>query len=158
MQLRLILPILLVLLLSVTMFTGCSGGGTVDISGDNAPVNTGGSDVLSSEDAQAIREMATAYWEAFNAYDVETVMSYMEDSWREEHEDVIRDEISRLKNGFLFIKNVKLDITEESPPVIIGDNEVEMLFRLGTPLGDKHSYFRIVKTGDEWKVCFSEER
>ncbi|MFC2058269.1 hypothetical protein ACFLTS_01300 [Chloroflexota bacterium] len=155
MRLRLILPILLVLLLSVTMFTGCSGEGKVDISGDDAAE---GSDTLSSEDLQAIRDMATAYWEAFNAYDAETAMSFMEDSWRVEHEEALRDELTRLKNGFLFIKNVKLDVTEESPPTVIGDNEVEMLFKLGTPLGDKHSYFRIVKIGDEWKVCFSEER
>jgi hypothetical protein len=151
----LILTILVVLLLSVTVFAGCSGEGKVDISGD---VNAEGSDELSTEDSQVIREMVTAYWEAFNAYDIETVMSYMEDSWRVEHEDVLRDEINRLKTGFLFIKNVKLDVTEESPPTLIGDNEVEMLFRLGTPIGDKHSYFRIVKLGDEWKVCFSEER
>ena len=56
MRLRLILPILLVLLLSVTMFAGCSGEGKVDISGD---VNAEGSDELSAEDIQAIRDMAT---------------------------------------------------------------------------------------------------
>jgi len=112
----------------------------------------------SSEDTDAVRAVVMAYWEAFNAYDVDGVFSYLEDNWRQQDGDKLKREISQLKNGFLLLRNVKLKVEEESPPVLIGDGEAEMMVRLGTPIGFKHDYFRLVKIGDEWKISFSEER
>ena len=106
-----------------------------------------------SGETEAIRQVIMAYWEAFNAYDVERVLSYMEDSWRKERSETVRGDIGRMK---LF--RVKLGVEEESPPVIIGNGEAEMMIKLNTPIGVKHDYFRLVKVGEEWKVSFSEER
>lgn len=114
--------------------------------------------ILSSKDADAIRGVVMAYWKAFNAYDVDKVLSYLEDGWRQQDEDKLRREISQLKKGFLFIKNVKLEVFEESPPARVGDGEAEMMVRLKTPVGFTHDYFRLVKIGDEWKINFSEQR
>ena len=106
-----------------------------------------------SEETEAIRQVVMAYWEAFNAYDVERVLSYMEDSWRKERSEALRGDIGRMR---LF--RVKLGVEEESPPVITGNGEAEMMIKLSTPIGVKHDYFRLVKVGAEWKIGFSEER
>jgi hypothetical protein len=106
-----------------------------------------------SGETEAIRQVIMAYWEAFNAYDVERVLSYMEGSWRKERSETVRGDIGRMK---LF--RVKLGVEEESPPVITGNGEAEVMIKLSTPIGVKHDYFRLVKVGEEWKVSFSEER
>lgn len=105
------------------------------------------------DETGAIRQVIMAYWEAFNAYDVEKVLSHMEDSWRNEHGEALKRDIAQMK-----MFRVKLGVEEESPPVITGKGEAEMMIKLNTPIGIKHDYFRLVKVGEEWKISFSEER
>ena len=74
-----------------------------------------------SQEAEALRALAFAYWEAFNAYDADGVLAFLEEGYGREREEKIRGDIGRLK---LF--SVQLGVTEESPPSMVDEDEWEM--------------------------------
>jgi len=162
MQCRVKLLILAAVLLLLTLVSSLPMSAIISSTTATSRVSTaaasGEAAILSPKDTNAVRGAVMAYWKAFNAYDIDKVLSYLEDGWRQQDEGNLRREISQLKNGFLFIKNVKLRVSEESPPAPIGDGEAEMMVRLQTPVGFTHDYFRLVKIGDKWKINFSEQR
>ena len=105
-----------------------------------------------AEEADALRQMAFDYWEAFNAYDADRVLEFLEEGYGQEREEKIRGDIGRLK---LF--SVQLGVTEESPPSIVGEDEREMYLTMKEPLGTRRIRMAFREVGGEWKITFSEE-
>ena len=105
-----------------------------------------------AEEVDALRQMAFDYWEAFNAYDADRVLEFLEEGYGQEREEKIRGDIGRLK---LF--SVQLGVTEESPPSRVDEYEREMYLTMKEPLGTRRIRMAFREVGGEWKITFSEE-
>ena len=102
--------------------------------------------------ADTFRQMTFDYWEAFNAYDADRVLEFLEEGYGREREEKIRGDIGRLK---LF--SVQLGVTEESPPSIVDEDEWEMYLTMKEPLGTRRIRMAFREVDGEWKITFSEE-
>ena len=107
---------------------------------------------ISAGEAEDLRLLAFAYWEAFNSYDVDRTLSYLEDSYRAEQEDKIRSDIGQIKTF-----RAKLHVSEKSPPEMISLTEGMMYLTMKEPIGTRTILMAFVKTGGEWKITFAEE-
>ncbi len=105
-----------------------------------------------SREAETLRELAFAYWEAFNAYDAYRTLAYLEDEYRRQREEEIRDDIGKIK---LF--RVHLGVSEETPPWIVGPDEREMYLTMKEPLGTRRIRMAFREVAGEWKIIFAEE-
>ena len=103
-------------------------------------------------EAETFRRMTFEYWEAFNAYDADRVLEFLEEAYGQEREEKIRSDIGRLK---LF--SVQLGVTEESPPSMVDEDEWEMYLTMKEPLGTRRIRMAFRQVDGEWKVVFSEE-
>lgn len=108
--------------------------------------------VADPDEAEALRELAFDYWEAFNAYDPDRTLAYMEDEYREQREEQVRTEIGRID---LF--NVQLGVSEEAPPWIIDGGGREMYLTLKEPLGTRRIRMEFRDVEGEWKITFAQE-
>ena len=104
------------------------------------------------EEADTFRQMTFDYWEAFNAYDADRVLGFLEEGYGREREEKIRGDIGRLK---LF--SVQLGVTEEGPPSMVDEDEWEMYLTMKEPLGTRRIRMAFREVGGEWKITFSEE-
>ena len=104
------------------------------------------------EEADTFRQMTFDYWEAFNAYDADRVLGFLEEGYGREREEKIRGDIGRLK---LF--SVQLGVTEESPPSMVDEDEWEMYLTMKEPLGTRRIRMAFREVDGEWKITFSEE-
>lgn len=104
------------------------------------------------EQAQTFRRMTFEYWEAFNAYDADRVLEFLEQAYGREREEKIRSDIGRLK---LF--SVQLGVAEESPPSMVAEDEWEMYLTMKEPLGTRRIRMAFRQVDGEWKITFSEE-
>jgi hypothetical protein len=107
---------------------------------------------ITEEDVEAARQVVFAYLEAFNNYDVEGTLAFLEESLRQEREESITSEIGQMESF-----SVKLGVEEEAEPAITPDGKVEIKIKLTTPLGDKHVTYQLVKINGEWKICLAVE-
>ena len=105
-----------------------------------------------TDEIEALRQLAFNYWEAFNSYDADQVLSYLEEDYRKERESAIRRDIGRIK---LF--KVKLGVSEESPPQMTGPGEGEMFLRMKEPLGTRRIRMAFREVEDGWKITYSQE-
>ena len=96
--------------------------------------------------------LAFEYWEVFNSYDVDRTLSYLEDSYRAEREDKIRSDIGQIK-----MFQVRLHVSEKSPPEMISLTEGMMYLNMKEPIGTRTILMAFLKTGGEWKITFAEE-
>ena len=108
--------------------------------------------VADPEEAGMLRELAFGYWEAFNAYDPDRVLAYLEDEYRQQREEQVRTEIGRID---LF--NVQLGVTEEAPPWIIDGGKREMYLTMKEPLGTRRIRMEFRDVEGEWKITFAQE-
>lgn len=99
-----------------------------------------------------MRELAFSYWEAFNAYDADLVLSYLEESYRATRHRLIRDEIDTI-SAF----GVQLGVREESPPVVLSDGTAEMFMELKEPLGTRRIRMAFSRIEADWIIVFAEE-
>jgi hypothetical protein len=104
------------------------------------------------EDIEAARQVVSAYWEAYNSYDVDGVLALLEDSWREERADAIAGEIGQMKTF-----GITLNAEEEAEPEVTADGTVAIKMKIATPLGDRHYTYRLKKINGEWKIYSAEE-
>jgi hypothetical protein len=104
------------------------------------------------EDLDAIRRLTFDYWIAFNDYDTEKVLSYLEESYRAEREEEIADDIGRIK---LF--RVSLGVSQRSPAVLTSPTEGEMMINLKEPLGTRQVRMAFRKVDGEWKITHAEQ-
>jgi hypothetical protein len=107
---------------------------------------------VSQADIDAARQVVFDYWVAFNAYDLDGVLSYLEDSWRQENAESLESDMGRLK-AF----GTTLGVSEEAEPVVTADGKIEIRIKLKTPLGSRHVLYRLTKVSNDWKICYSKE-
>ena len=105
-----------------------------------------------AQELDKLRSLAFAYWEAFNGYDADSVLGYLEESYRQQRDETVREEIGRIK---LF--RVQLGLSEETPPRLLSDHEGEMFLTMKEPLGTRRIHMAFLKVEGEWKVTFAEE-
>ena len=108
--------------------------------------------VTDSEEADALRELAFGYWEAFNAYDADAALAYLEADYRQQRDETVRSEIGRMKPF-----RVRLGLSEESPPSVVSRDEREMYLTMKEPLGERRIRMAFRKVEGEWKITFVEE-
>ncbi len=104
------------------------------------------------QEADALRKLAFAYWEAFNAYDADGALGYLEEDYRQQRDGTVRGEIGRVKRF-----GVKLGLSEETPPWIVGHNEREMYLTMKEPLGKRRIRMAFREVAGEWRIIFAEE-
>ena len=104
------------------------------------------------QEADALRKLAFAYWEAFNAYDADRALGYLEEDYRQQQDSAVRDDIGMIK---LF--SVKLGVSEETPPQVVGNDEWEMYLTMKEPLGTRRIRMGFRKVAGDWKIIFAEE-
>ena len=107
---------------------------------------------ISAEDAQAIRDLAFKFWAAYNAYDPDTAVSYLDESYRTAKEQTIRDEIGRIKSF-----GVQLGMSEKTAPTLTGTDQAEMSLNMKEPIGTRTILMKFAKQGDAWIITYSEE-
>ncbi len=123
------------------LLTGTSPGGSTPVALIGA-----------SSDADTLRKLTFAYWEAFNAYDVERVLSQLEATYRAEREGQIRTDIGRIKTF-----GVKLGVSEATPPQASGDGQWEMFLNMKEPLGIRRIRMAFRQVDGGWKITYSQE-
>ena len=104
------------------------------------------------QEADALRKLAFAYWEAFNAYDADRALGYLEEDYRQQQDSAVRDDIGMIK---LF--SVKLGMSEETPPQVVGNDEWEMYLIMKEPLGTRRIRMAFREVAGDWKIIFAEE-
>lgn len=105
-----------------------------------------------ADESDTLRKLAFTYWEAFNAYDVERVLSYLEAAYRAEREGQIRTDIGRIKTF-----GVKLGMSEATPPQASGDSQWEMYMNMKEPLGTRRIRMAFRQEDGAWKITYSQE-
>lgn len=105
--------------------------------------------VVTQEDVDAARQAILDYWEARNNYDVELTLSFYEESFRQEREEEVRQQINQMK-----MVGITVDVEEEAEPVITeeGTIEIRMKLDLPWPMGDEHITYYMMKVNGEWKI------
>ena len=148
-------------LLAVAVVGVACGGSTPSeptpiATGDPEPTPVPVDDPTPTPDAEkqadTFRQMTFDYWEAFNAYDADGVLAFLEEGYGREREEKIRGDIGRLK---LF--SVQLGVAEESPPSMVDEDEWEMYLTMKEPLGTRRIRMAFREVRGEWKITFSEE-
>ena len=105
-----------------------------------------------SDEIHILRQLAFDYWDAFNSYDADKVLGYMEEGYRQQRQEEIRGDIGRVRRF-----RVKLGISEESPPRMTEPDEAEMFLKMSEPLGTRRIQMSYRRVAGEWKITFSEE-
>ena len=114
--------------------------------GEDLPAN------VETQEADALRQLAFAYWEAFNAYDADRALGYLEEDYRQQRDGTVRGEIERIKRF-----RVKLGLSEETSPWIVGHDEREMYLTMKEPLGKRRIRMAFQEVAGEWRIIFAEE-
>ena len=104
------------------------------------------------EEAEALRQLAFDYWAAFNSYNADRVLAYLDEDYRRQVEENIRSDIGRIK----FFR-VKLGVSEETPPQVVDQGEMEMYLTMKEPLGTRRIRMAFREVAGEWKIIFAEE-
>ena len=116
-------------------------------SAPSSPTSLGANGVI-----KTLRQLSLDYWTAINSYDANKALSYLEESYRMERESSIRADIGQIETF-----NVKLRVSEESPPQITSPSEGEMYLRINEPLGTRRVHMAFIKLDDEWKIAHAHE-
>jgi hypothetical protein len=149
--------LLVITLLATAAFVASCGGTSSSAGQTGAPAasassSAGSATPLMAADAQAVRDLAVAYWAAYNAYDPEKAISYLDESYRPSQAKVVRDEIGRIKTF-----GVQLGVSEKSAPVLIGPDQAEMYLNMKTPTGTRTLWMKFSSRGGTWTITFVEE-
>ncbi len=108
--------------------------------------------VADPQEADALRQLAFAYWEAFNAYDADRALGYLEEDYRQQRDEEVRGEIQRIKRF-----RVKLGLSEETAPWVVSHDEREMYLTMKEPLGKRRIRMTFREVAEEWRIIFAEE-
>ena len=98
-----------------------------------------------------LRDLGLAYWDTYNSYDLEALLAYLEPSYRDDQEGLLRSKIRLLK---LF--RIKLSVSVTSGPELTGPNRAEMYVRISEPLGRRQVLMRFQKDS-RWMISYAQE-
>lgn len=153
------------LLATVVVLTAaaCGGSGAAGEAGSSSqaatPVAASGASSaaasaapMAAADAKAVRDLMTAYWIAYNAYDADKALSYLEESYRASQDETVRGEIGQIKTF-----GVKLGVKEKSAPALTGTDQSEMYIDMKTPTGGRVLIMRFARAGGTWTITDVEE-
>ena len=99
-----------------------------------------------------LRQLGLDYWEAFNDYDLEQVLAYLEPSYREARKDKIKRDIRRLHQF-----RVKLGIAVESEPELLEDDSTRMYIKMREPLGTRRILMEFQVVDGAWMITYAQE-
>ncbi len=105
-----------------------------------------------SQEADTLRQLTFAYWEAFNAYDPDSALGYLEEDYRRQRDEAVRGEIETIKRF-----RVKLGLSEETSPWVVSHDEREMYLTMQEPLGKRRIRMGFRDVAGEWRIIFAEE-
>ena len=111
-------------------------------------------DINIAEDIEAARQVVFAYWEAFNSYDLEGVLAFLEESWREERTESIASEISQME-----MADMTMGVEEEAEPEVT-DGTIAIKMFIDIPvifMPDRHYIYYLKNIEGEWKIYLAEE-
>lgn len=91
------------------------------------------------------RAKATAYWDAFNLYDLETVSSFYQPAYLQEEEENLRRDI-----GLLQQFGITLGMEEQAAPARNDDGRWEMLMLMEEPTGLRTIRMAWIDWRGEW--------
>ena len=103
-------------------------------------------------EVEALRELAFQYWDAFNEYDVDSVLAFLEPTYRAQREEQIREDIASLEQF-----SVELGVTEHLPPHEADSGQWEMYLVMETPVDIRRLRMEYLKYGDRWWITYAEE-
>ncbi len=141
---------LVVIVLFALVITACSSTSSEPTAVPTQPVVTEASSEATP--VNTVRQMAFAYWEAFNSYQLDKVLAFLEEGYKSVRESTIKSDIGRLK-----MFGVKLGMSEKTPPVSTGTDQYEMSLLMKEPTGTRTIRMAFALVNDEWKVTFAEE-
>ena len=122
-------------------------------SSDAAAVSSNGAAVADDTvEVTALRELAFQYWDAFNEYDVDSVLAFLEPTYRAQREEPIREDIARLEQF-----SVELGVTEHIPPHLAESGQWEMHLVMEVPIDIRRLRTEYLKDDDLWWITHVEE-
>ena len=98
------------------------------------------------------RALALDYWTAFNDYDADKALSFLEEEYRSRRQSDIRQQIDQLRSS-----SGQLVVTEDREPFMVGPDEAVMFFSMGDPPDTERVQVTIVRVEDEWKIRYAGE-
>lgn len=116
------------------------------------PAATSGPSAVADDPSAQVEELAFAYWEAFNAYDADRVLSYLEETYRVARAEKIRAEIDQLGTF-----GVTLGIEAEGAPVLLSSDSAELYIKLKEPLGTRRILMAFERIEGDWVITSAEE-
>ena len=105
-----------------------------------------------TENAAAVRRIVRDYWAAFNDYDAERALNFLEPGYRALEEEPIRRDIRRMR---LF--RVKLEVSEETPPTRNANGDYETYLAVATPIDTRRLLMVFQRLDGHWRIAFSGE-
>ncbi len=106
-----------------------------------------GATTLAGADLAAVRASTTGYWTAYNAYDADKALSYLEDGYRKAVEKTVRSEIGKLKTF-----GVKLGVSEKGAPLSSSPDRAVIFLNMTTPTGARIVSMAFARVGGAWKI------
>ena len=109
-------------------------------------------ELVDAQEAEAIMQLFTEFWGAYNTYEPDKALGFMLDEMRQEQEEDVRTNI-----GLMETFAAKLEATEEGPPQQLENGDAQLYLKLVTPLGERRVRMTFRKVDGEWMVASSEE-
>jgi len=107
---------------------------------------------LSAEDIAAVRALSDAYWNAWNEYDVDKVLSMLDEPFRKERGEEIRGNVQKLDRW-----NMSISVSEVTPPKLDTNGEVVMYVNVKKPLSTDLTQMRFKKVGFSWIITYASK-
>jgi hypothetical protein len=150
------LMVAIALLAAAVLVASCGGTSSSGEQATSTPTPVSSASVIttpiSAEDAAAIRALAVDYWAAFNAYNADKAISYLDETIGAAKVKSVRNEISQIKTF-----GVQLGVSEKSAPVLTAPGQAEMYLSMKTPTGTRTVLLKAAPRGDAWAITYVEE-
>ena len=101
---------------------------------------------------EEVRALGLAYWDAFNSYDLDGLLSYLEPTYRDLRKDTLAQEMGQMRSF-----SVKLGVTVVVEPEDVGEGEVRMLVDIKNPLDIRRVLMTFQTVDNEWKITYAQE-
>ena len=111
--------------------------------------------IITGEDIEAARQVVFAYWEAYNSYDLEGVLAFLEESWREERADIIAQDMGQMESA-----GMTMGVEEEAEPEVTAEGTIAIKMFIDIPvifMSDRHYIYYLKNVEGEWKIYLAEE-